>query len=213
MKIDNTYITAAKFLLEIDSIFISIDELKEKLNIGYNHASAILEDLATRGIVDQGEFINEKWVFVIDKEKLGLFLLVNDPIFKTRVDEKSELTSSSNGFLYTLIFILIAAPLFYLFLTFIFGDKKKEIDYCNSEERAYLASTNMVRNTLKSPSLAKFPHYTEVEIYPAGQCSFQIKSYVDAKNGFGAMIRKPYLTVVTYDEKTQSYLQKSLNFE
>lgn len=213
MKIDNTYITATKFLLQIDSIFISIDELKQKLNIGYNHASAILEDLATRGIVDQGEFINEEWVFTIDKEKLSQFLLVNDPIFKTKTDEINKPTNSSSGFLYTFIFILIAAPLFYLFLNFVFDDKKKEIDYCNSEEHAYLASTNMVRNTLKSPSSAKFPHYSEVEIYPAGLCSFQIKSYVDSKNGFGSMIRNSYLTVVTYDEQTKTYLQKSLKFE
>lgn len=213
MKIDNTYITAAKFLLQIDSIFISTDELKEKLNIGYNHASAILEDLVARGIADQGDFINEELVFTIDKEKLSQFLLANDPIFRTQADEKNESTSSTNGFLYTFIFILIAALLFYLFLTFISGDKKKEIDYCNSEERAYLASNHIIKRVLKSPSSAKFPHYSEVEIYPAGLCSFQIDSYVDSQNSFGAMIRSYYVAVVTYDEKTESYVQKSLKFK
>ena len=178
-------------------------------DIDTNKASSILLSMTKNNlaIIRLGD--DDKVIYFIKNKSLEKFLIDGGKLYI----ENNEPSNSSNSFLYTFIFILIAAPLFYLFLTFISGDKKKEIDYCNSEERAYLASTNMVRNTLKSPSSAKFPHYTEVEIYPAGQCSFQIKSYVDAKNGFGAMIRKPYLTVVTYDEKTQSYLQKSLNFE
>lgn len=195
------------FLLNIEKI--TPEELALSFDIDTNKASSILLSMTKNNlaIIRLGD--DDKVIYFIKNKSLEKFLIDGGKLYI----ENNEPSNSSNSFLYTFIFILIAAPLFYLFLTFIFGDKKKEIDYCNSEERAYLASTNMVRNTLKSPSSAKFPHYTEVEIYPAGQCSFQIKSYVDAKNGFGAMIRKPYLTVVTYDEKTQSYLQKSLNFE
>lgn len=195
------------FLLNIEKI--TPEELALSFDIDTNKASSILLSMTKNNlaIIRLGD--DDKVIYFIKNKSLEKFLIDGGKLYI----ENNESSNSSNSFLYTFIFILIAAPLFYLFLTFISGDKKKEIDYCNSEERAYLASTNMVRNTLKSPSSAKFPHYTEVEIYPAGQCSFQIKSYVDAKNGFGAMIRKPYLTVVTYDEKTQSYLQKSLNFE
>ncbi|HGN0718300.1 hypothetical protein [Proteus mirabilis] len=195
------------FLLNIEKI--TPEELALSFDIDTNKASSILLSMTKNNlaIIRLGD--DDKVIYFIKNKNLEKFLIDDGKLYI----ENNEPSNSSNSFLYTFIFILIAAPLFYLFLTFISGDKKKEIDYCNSEERAYLASTNMVRNTLKSPSSAKFPHYTEVEIYPAGQCSFQIKSYVDAKNGFGAMIRKPYLTVVTYDEKTQSYLQKSLNFE
>lgn len=195
------------FLLNIEKI--TPEELALSFNIDTNKANSILLSMTKNNlaIIRLGD--DDKVIYFIKNKNLEKFLIDGGKLYI----ENNEPSNSSNSFLYTFIFILIAAPLFYLFLTFIFGDKRKEIDYCNSEERAYLASTNMVRNTLKSPSSAKFPHYTEVEIYPAGQCSFQIKSYVDAKNGFGAMIRKPYLTVVTYDEKTQSYLQKSLNFE
>ncbi|BDR98566.1 hypothetical protein H7E99_05365 [Proteus mirabilis] len=195
------------FLLNIEKI--TPEELALSFDIDTNKASSILLSMTKNNlaIIRLGD--DDKVIYFIKNKSLEKFLIDDGKLYI----ENNEPSNSSNSFLYTFIFILIAAPLFYLFLTFISGDKKKEIDYCNSEERAYLASTNMVRNTLKSPSSAKFPHYTEVEIYPAGQCSFQIKSYVDAKNGFGAMIRKPYLTVVTYDEKTQSYLQKSLNFE
>ncbi|HEK2728882.1 hypothetical protein JEP26_09180 [Proteus mirabilis] len=195
------------FLLNIEKI--TPEELALSFDIDTNKASSILLSMTKNNlaIIRLGD--DDKVIYFIKNKSLEKFLIDGGKLYI----ENNEPSNSSNSFLYTFIFILIAAPLFYLFLTFISGDKKKEIDYCNSEERAYLASTNMIRNTLKSPSSAKFPHYTEVEIYPAGQCSFQIKSYVDAKNGFGAMIRKPYLTVVTYDEKTQSYLQKSLNFE
>ena len=195
------------FLLNIEKI--TPEELALSFDIDTNKASSILLSMTKNNlaIIRLGD--DDKVIYFIKNKSLEKFLIDGGKLYI----ENNEPSNSSNSFLYTFIFILIAAPLFYLFLTFISGDKKKEIDYCNSEERAYLASTNMVRNTLKSPSSAKFPHYTEVEIYPAGQCSFQIKLYVDAKNGFGAMIRKPYLTVVTYDEKTQSYLQKSLNFE
>ncbi|WP_167753733.1 hypothetical protein, partial [Proteus mirabilis] len=93
----------------------------------------------------------DKVIYFIKNKSLEKFLIDDGKLYI----ENNEPSNSSNSFLYTFIFILIAAPLFYLFLTFISGDKKKEIDYCNSEERAYLASTNMVRNTLKSPSSAK----------------------------------------------------------
>jgi hypothetical protein len=60
-----------------------------------------------------------------------------------------------------------------------------------------------VKNRLKAPSTAKFPHYWELEITTYGKNegvkdAFRVKGYVDAQNGFGAMIRSNYICDVQY---------------
>jgi len=60
-----------------------------------------------------------------------------------------------------------------------------------------------VKKQLKAPSTAKFPHYWELEITTYGKNegvkdAFRVKGYVDAQNGFGAMIRSNYICDVQY---------------
>ena len=60
----------------------------------------------------------------------------------------------------------------------------------SNEERMkiQISSEDYVRNSLKSPSSAKFPNYDEWNIYKKNGTIFA-ESYVDAQNGLGAMIR------------------------
>lgn len=215
MEIDNKYIIVSRFLLRFDSV--SIDELKKRANIGYNQAALILEDLERKGIINHGQFIDNEWLFLINKDKLKTFLYENDPIYKTKKIECSdEVSEPNNGlmkFLFTSVFVLVGAVILYFILIFLFNGEKKEINYCNDEERAYLASQIIIKSKLKSPSTAKFPHYSEVSIVSAGLCTFQIDGYVDAQNSFGALVRDNYTTIITYDEKSQTHIQKSLNFK
>ncbi|EPK6349207.1 hypothetical protein O8Q47_002703 [Proteus mirabilis] len=211
----NLYEDILYFLISKEKI--KPEELLLSFNIDINEANAIFLSMIKRGLAtatlgDDGKIIYhiktknlEKFLF----EKGNLHIEIND----NEIISQERKVESINNYIYLFVFILIAGPIFYLFLTYSSGDEKKGIDYCNSEERAYLASNHIIKRVLKSPSSAKFPHYSEVEIYPAGLCSFQIDSYVDSQNGFGAMIRSYYVAVVTYDEKTESYVQKSLKFK
>jgi len=58
----------------------------------------------------------------------------------------------------------------------------------------WVCAQNVVEEHLKSPSTADFCSYTEATITPLGNNRYEIKGYVDAQNGFGAMVRS-YFTV------------------
>ena len=54
-----------------------------------------------------------------------------------------------------------------------------------------------VRQSLKTPSTAEFPFsYASAEIQDLGNGNYVVKSYVDAQNGFGAMIRSNFTVTI-----------------
>lgn len=65
---------------------------------------------------------------------------------------------------------------------------------------AYVLSQQHVERRLRAPSTADFPSFTKVKVLTSGECSFEIVGYVDAQNGFGAMIRSHYVAKVTRDK-------------
>lgn len=62
---------------------------------------------------------------------------------------------------------------------------------------AFVMIQKPVRAKLRSPSTASFPYKPTVGM-PLDKCRFRITSYVDAQNGFGAMIRTPWTGVIEY---------------
>jgi len=62
---------------------------------------------------------------------------------------------------------------------------------------AFVMMQRPIRAQLKAPSTASFPYAPTVG-QPIGKCRFRITSYVDAQNGFGAMIRTPWTGVIEY---------------
>ena len=62
-------------------------------------------------------------------------------------------------------------------------DTRKQAIYCARDQ---------VRLLLKAPSTAKFPRTSDDQVTDMGGGTFEIKSYVDAQNSFGAMIRTRY---------------------
>ncbi|MEZ5715195.1 MAG: hypothetical protein R3D85_08510 [Paracoccaceae bacterium] len=62
-----------------------------------------------------------------------------------------------------------------------------------NETLAFVMSQDFVKRQLKAPSTAEFPagrgNYRSQAV---GDCTFRVSSYVDAQNGFGAMLRTHY---------------------
>lgn len=54
-----------------------------------------------------------------------------------------------------------------------------------------IMSEDLVRNTLKTPSIAKFPSNSEWNIWKEKGVIY-VQSYVDSENSFGAMIRNKF---------------------
>lgn len=62
---------------------------------------------------------------------------------------------------------------------------------------AWIVTEKFVKRRLKSPSTAEFPSMTDADITQTGK-KFEISSYVDAQNSFGAQIRKDFNITVEY---------------
>ena len=61
---------------------------------------------------------------------------------------------------------------------------------------AYVYHKYFIKNRLKSPSTAEFFSYDASRVSKINNSTFKIRGYVDAQNGFGAMIRTNYSIVV-----------------
>jgi hypothetical protein len=83
------------------------------------------------------------------------------------------------------------------------NQEAKPVDDGKSDKSmAYVQAENFVRERLKNPAGASFPWSGDVEAL--GNNRYQVESYVDATNGFGATIRTHYTCVVRKSGDTWS---------
>lgn len=83
-------------------------------------------------------------------------------------------------------------------------------DYCGGDggHGATVAAQEFVLRRLKSPSTAEFPrgsHAKQIE-----GCTHQVRSFVDAQNGFGATVRTQYSMVVEYLPGEEAWVARDL---
>jgi len=79
-------------------------------------------------------------------------------------------------------------------------------EFTCGESHAYNAAQRIIERHLKSPSTAKFPlsNASTVTISASGKCKYQIDSYVDSQNAFGATVRTPFsITVEGFPAKDE----------
>ena len=92
------------------------------------------------------------------------------------------------------------------------GDVDDWEENCERQGPAFVAAQIAVENRLISPSTAKFARITAHDVSvvrnaenPPDTCMWTIRSYVDAQNSFGAMLRAYYVVKVKYDARTDSW--------
>lgn len=94
---------------------------------------------------------------------------------------------------------------FFIFLAIGSGDNNDNATDGNSSNTnkflAYNYAEEFVKDNLKSPSTAKFPDTTEKmnHITELGENEYQINSWVDSQNSFGAMIRSNFSCKIIFD--------------
>lgn len=84
---------------------------------------------------------------------------------------------------------------------------------CGSTAMAYVISQDFIKRELKSPSTAKFPAMWKSNVVDLGDCRFRVRSYVDAQNAFGAMLRTSYAAEVEYLPATKTWRINNLSLE
>ncbi len=72
----------------------------------------------------------------------------------------------------------------------------------SGERTAVWCAQERVKKMLKAPSTAKFPSRAESLVEQIDEQTYQVRSYVDAQNSFGAMLRTRYMCTVEFDEAT-----------
>lgn len=80
-----------------------------------------------------------------------------------------------------------------------------------NETGAYIMSQHYVKQQLRAPSTADFPWAHEISTLAIGDCKFKINAYVDAQNGFGAMLRTRYSAIMIYYPEEESWNALELN--
>ncbi|MCP4407472.1 MAG: hypothetical protein GY807_06880 [Gammaproteobacteria bacterium] len=77
--------------------------------------------------------------------------------------------------------------------------------YCEKSNAEAIALSNIqqyAKSTLKSPRSARFGY---MKLIKNGQCVWYTASYVDAQNGFGAMLRKEFAAAIMFDTEHQQW--------
>ncbi|MGA9591266.1 MAG: hypothetical protein WBV11_15660 [Salegentibacter sp.] len=78
---------------------------------------------------------------------------------------------------------------------------------------AYSYAEDAVKKHLKSPSTAKFPGTIEKNehVQYLGNGEYQIHSWVDSQNSFGAMLRSNFSVIIEFDGNNVRYKNLEIN--
>lgn len=80
----------------------------------------------------------------------------------------------------------------------------KRAEPCSGADRsgAYAAAQQLITRRLAAPATAVYPSIIGegVRVDEIAPCRFRVQTYVDAQNGFGALVRTPYTLDLTYLE-------------
>jgi hypothetical protein len=89
-----------------------------------------------------------------------------------------------------------------IFIFFAFGSRNSDGSSSSEHSKmiAYNYAEDFIEERLKSPSIAKFPGIFQKKMHSTslGGGKYQISSWVDSQNGFGAMIRSRWSCKITF---------------
>lgn len=87
-----------------------------------------------------------------------------------------------------------------------------EVKYMPDDRDAYYMVKELLPNYLKAPTTAKFPHINSIYKFQTSPGVWEFEGYVDSQNSFGAMLRKKYKCVITFDPATDIWKLTSVKF-
>lgn len=82
---------------------------------------------------------------------------------------------------------------------------------CGSDTTAYVMSQSFVEDRLRAPATAAFPSITKIKVSETGRCLYSVVAYVDAQNGFGALVRTRYAAEMEYLPVTREWRARNLH--
>ena len=78
---------------------------------------------------------------------------------------------------------------------------------CEDPIAAFVMSQSFVKDRLKAPATADFPSFSDsgVSVKYVGDCTHEVRAYVDAQNAFGANIRNRYYVKLKNQKGTDTW--------
>lgn len=89
------------------------------------------------------------------------------------------------------------------------------VDHCEDPgTMPAIMAEDIVLQTLRSPSTAEFGSTLRVAtITRTGECSFSVRNFVDAQNGFGATVRQWFTVEMIHDPADGTWRGQNLRLE
>jgi hypothetical protein len=89
---------------------------------------------------------------------------------------------------------------------------KQDERYCNSgDTMALVQAQSFIKSVLKAPTTASFPWYGDGStVKKVEHCTYDVVTYVDAENSFGAKLRNRFHVVVGYSKATHQWYSLKL---
>jgi hypothetical protein len=112
---------------------------------------------------------------------------------------KPQPVGNGKSLLGGLVFVVLIGSVIYSCST-----SSGEDDGADSSDRSGMAEVmceEFVTDRLKAPSTAEFLGASSVDL--TGREQYEVTASVDSQNGFGAMIRTPYVCLVNYEGDDQ----------
>lgn len=82
--------------------------------------------------------------------------------------------------------------------------------------RAFVEAKDQISKTLKAPSTAKYPmyenHFVKITKDTEKEAEYIVRTYVDAQNSFGAMIRNNFMIHLRYNKTTKTWYNLGSEF-
>ena len=122
------------------------------------------------------------------------------------IEKQSDLTIRTTILL--IIIVLAIIPFFFIDFNKPIQESKEDI-----AKRAASVSQTFVANYLKAPATAEFPYYGSVPVKTIRDYTYEVHSYVDSENSFGAKIRTRYKCTIKYDPTDKDKEWKLLNLK
>lgn len=92
--------------------------------------------------------------------------------------------------------------------------QSRRAHYCSEQGRtsAYTMAQTFVERRLRAPASAEFPWMTGegVRVIHRSGCDFTVHGYVDAQNGFGALIRTRFVADLTYSPDADEWRAREI---
>ena len=89
---------------------------------------------------------------------------------------------------------------------------RKEACSKDNSIEAFINSQQYVEKQLRAPATAEFPTL-DFSVRDLGDCKYRVIAYVDAQNGFGALIRTNYSAIMVLQPETDSWTLEELLIE